>query len=120
MTDLPSAATTAAADVDALAQEFARTYRALIGDDLTPEPDVAGIMLAWFARAAALPHLTPPPPDRWWIATGELNVTGSRKILGPFASRELALDVRSYVERVRGETYWVAEEPGGDRRAVAA
>lgn len=54
---------------------------------------------------------------RWWICTDALARNG-RKILGPFESQELALQVRTYVEKVDNPvTYWVDEEtdvePGG-------
>jgi len=44
---------------------------------------------------------------KWWIATDQLT-RGGAKLIGPFGSRELALDVRTYVERVNAPyTYWV-------------
>lgn len=67
---------------------------------------------------AALPACT-----EWWISDGDAN-HGGRKILGPFATRDLALDVRSLYEaspRANGLTFWVSEVPsspasdGGDR-----
>lgn len=52
--------------------------------------------------------------ERWWICTDELT-RGGEKILGPFESRDLALEVRAYVEqspRHKPRTYWVdAEAP---------
>ena len=49
-------------------------------------------------------------PEQWWITTGEL-AKGGTKILGPFGTRELALEVRTYVEKVRAPlTFWVASE----------
>jgi hypothetical protein len=48
----------------------------------------------------------------WWIATDEL-AKGGEKILGPFESRDLALEVRVYVEahpRYRPRTFWVDQE----------
>jgi hypothetical protein len=48
--------------------------------------------------------------ERWWIATKPLH-QGGEKILGPFESQELALDVRVYVEKVNAPTtYWVDDE----------
>jgi len=49
-------------------------------------------------------------PQQWWITTGILTL-GGEKILGPFATQELALVVRSYVEKVKGTTrLWVDSE----------
>lgn len=51
--------------------------------------------------------------ERWWICTDELT-RGGEKILGPFESRDLALEVRAYVEqspRHKPRTYWVDAEP---------
>lgn len=49
-------------------------------------------------------------PADWWIATDQL-ARGGEKILGPFVTRELALEVRSYVEAVKAPvTYWVDSE----------
>lgn len=43
----------------------------------------------------------------WWITTGVKSQNG-RKVLGPFVSNTLALEVRSYVESVEGHhNYWV-------------
>lgn len=48
----------------------------------------------------------------WWIADGIL-AQGGKKLLGPFGSQELALQVRTHVEAAApGPTYWVDEEPG--------
>jgi hypothetical protein len=47
---------------------------------------------------------------QWWIATNRMD-RPHRKILGPFRSRELAMRVREYVEKVEGETFWVDSEP---------
>ena len=47
--------------------------------------------------------------DRWWIC--EQPLPNGKKILGPFESRELALEVRTYVEKVNAPaTYWVDNE----------
>ena len=52
---------------------------------------------------------------RWWISTGIL-ARGGIKVLGPFETKELALDVRRYVETVNApETYWVDSENGADK-----
>lgn len=51
-------------------------------------------------------------PHRWWITTDAL-ARGGEKILGPFATQELALNVRTYVEKVerqRMDKLWVDEE----------
>lgn len=37
--------------------------------------------------------------EQWWICTDVL-ARGGVKVLGPFATQELALDVRFYVEKV--------------------
>ena len=43
----------------------------------------------------------------WWIATGPKRLNGKRK-MGPFITRELALDVRVYVEEVeRRSDLWL-------------
>lgn len=45
--------------------------------------------------------------QEWWIATGRKQDSARRK-LGPFVSRDLALEVRSYVEKVeRRDDLWV-------------
>lgn len=47
---------------------------------------------------------------RWWISTGPL-ARGGRKVLGPFADQELALKVRTYVEKAENrDDLWVDEE----------
>ena len=48
---------------------------------------------------------------QWWICTDQLKNGGEKK-LGPFATKELALDVRNYVERAESgdQTYWVDSE----------
>jgi len=48
--------------------------------------------------------------ENWWIASlGAVNPES--KVLGPFATRELALRVREYVEKAnKPHTYWVAKE----------
>jgi hypothetical protein len=47
-----------------------------------------------------------PSPD-WWITTGPRRAHGRRK-LGPFLTRDLALEVRAYVEKVeRRDDLWV-------------
>jgi hypothetical protein len=47
----------------------------------------------------------------YWIATNTRQA-GGRRVLGPFVSRDLALEVRVYVEAApkaarHGTTYWV-------------
>jgi hypothetical protein len=45
----------------------------------------------------------------WWVTTGLAQ--GGKKLLGPFATKDLALSVRSYMEIVEAPaTYWVEEE----------
>jgi len=51
--------------------------------------------------------------EKWWITTGPLDGGGEKaeKVLGPFESQELALQVRAYVEKVNApSTYWVDSE----------
>jgi hypothetical protein len=44
---------------------------------------------------------------RWWIADGPLARDGV-KVLGPFATQELALTVRSHLEKAEDtDRYWV-------------
>jgi hypothetical protein len=45
----------------------------------------------------------------WWIAT-DLRRHGGDKLLGPFVSRDLALDVRGYVEKVNHPTTYAVDE----------
>lgn len=58
--------------------------------------------------------------SKWWIATDAL-ARGGQKVLGPFESQDLALDVRTFLEAVPrhkrpdgparlAETFWVDEE----------
>lgn len=48
--------------------------------------------------------------ERWWICTDRLTL-GGLKVIGPFESRDLALEVRFFVEQVnKPETYWVDQE----------
>lgn len=48
----------------------------------------------------------------WWIATDQLS-QGGHKVLGPFVTKELALEVRSYVEKAKAPmSYWVDSETG--------
>lgn len=54
--------------------------------------------------------MTSPRLERWWIATDELS-RGGKKLLGPFESRDLALEVRQYVEAFhKGSTFWISKE----------
>jgi hypothetical protein len=49
-------------------------------------------------------------PDDWWICTDQLS-KGGKKVLGPFCSRALALQVRTLLEKDRKPlTYWVDAE----------
>jgi hypothetical protein len=48
---------------------------------------------------------------RWWVCTGSL-AQGGKKVLGPFGTRSLALQVRDLLEQVRTPViFWVDEEP---------
>lgn len=60
----------------------------------------------------------------WWICTDVL-ARGGEKVLGPFESQELALDVRTFIELVPrhkrpdgparlAETFWVDEGPSDE------
>jgi hypothetical protein len=59
------------------------------------------------------------PQWDWWIATGPLagdpdyiaNRPSGRKVLGPFVTFDLAIEVRVMVERRDGTTYWITREP---------
>jgi hypothetical protein len=44
----------------------------------------------------------------WWICDGPL--PGAQKFLGPFATQELALNVRTYVEKATKRSLWVDDE----------
>lgn len=60
---------------------------------------------------------TPAPaqaPSDWWVCDGILPPRGTgQKIIGPFATQELALQVRTYVEIAEGRSdLWVDEEDG--------
>lgn len=48
---------------------------------------------------------------RWWITT-ELLARGGAKRLGPFLNRDLAIKVRTYVEKAedREGAYWIDED----------
>jgi hypothetical protein len=61
---------------------------------------------------------------KWWVCTDAL-ARGGAKVIGPFESQELALDVRHYVEHTpfrerppgvarQQATFWVDEEVGGE------
>jgi hypothetical protein len=49
----------------------------------------------------------------WWVCTGILPPNGDGlKVAGPFATQELALNVRTYVEKAeRRSDLWVDDEP---------
>lgn len=50
------------------------------------------------------------PRGCWWVCTDVL-ARGGRKIIGPFESQELALRVRTLIEKAEGhEKIWVDEE----------
>jgi hypothetical protein len=57
--------------------------------------------------------VTAPTPEQaadWWVCDGPLPA-GGQKITGPFATQELALTVRAYVEKAEGRTdLWVDDE----------
>ena len=47
---------------------------------------------------------------QWWITT-DILARGGEKILGPFATQELALSVRRYVELAEApRTFWVDQD----------
>jgi hypothetical protein len=53
-------------------------------------------------------------PQNWWIATDVL-ARGGEKILGPFATKELALNVRRYVELAEApRTFWVDRDEAAE------
>lgn len=59
-------------------------------------------------NALACPYCT---GNGFWIATNTRQA-GGRRVLGPFVSRDLALEVRTFVEQSpkalrHGTTYWV-------------
>lgn len=46
--------------------------------------------------------------DNWWITTGLKQ--GGKKLHGPFATRDMALTMRTYVEMAEAPaTYWVEQ-----------
>jgi hypothetical protein len=50
-------------------------------------------------------------PEQWWVTTHFFH-RGGEKILGPFESQELALTVRSFVERAeQHDRYFIDSEP---------
>lgn len=52
----------------------------------------------------------------WWITTGVKTQNG-RKVLGPFVTDDLAMRVRTFVEKVEGHNrYWVEEFPTAPTR----
>lgn len=55
---------------------------------------------------------TPEQTGGWWVCDGILPPRGNgRKIIGPFATQELALKVRTYVEKAEQRTdLWVDED----------
>jgi hypothetical protein len=66
---------------------------------------------------AALPDLLhaitdAPQTERWWISDGGPLDRGGKKVLGPFGSRDLALEVRRLLEERPDAclTYWVSTE----------
>jgi hypothetical protein len=79
--------------------------RAVIAEALAPQPyDVT-----WATGLAAREPDAADGGD-WWVCDGPLTA-GGIKILGPFQSRELALDVRSHMEKAQGRTdLWVDDE----------
>ena len=53
---------------------------------------------------------TQNPREQWWVTTDRLD-HGGRKIIGPFKSQDLAIRVRSYVEKVENRSdLWVDDE----------
>lgn len=74
------------------------------------EKEMAGIKRA-IAQAVATVE------GRWWITTG-IKQNG-KKLLGPFATKDLALTVRAYVEKAEApSTYWVEELQQNSGEAV--
>lgn len=56
---------------------------------------------------------------QWWIADGQI-AAGGKKILGPFATKDLAFEVRRYVEIVNAPaTYWVDQDAPEQERKLA-
>ena len=62
----------------------------------------------------------PTADGHWWVCTDAL-ARGGAKVIGPFATQELALNVRTYIEAVpqfkrpdgvarQQATFWVDEE----------
>ena len=68
---------------------------------------------AAFTRTAAA--------EVWWISDGPVD-EGGTKILGPFGSVELALEVRALYEvhpRAKGLTFWVSRDSAAERQIAA-
>jgi hypothetical protein len=62
---------------------------------------------------------TPGQAADWWVCDGPLPA-GGQKITGPFATQELALTVRAYVEKAEGRTdLWVDDEPAAQEPHAA-
>lgn len=61
-----------------------------------------------------MPEPTTHSAPAWWICTRPKR-EGGRRVLGPFVTRELALDVRVYVEKAHNPaTFWVLPEGDPD------
>ena len=61
--------------------------------------------------AAVAPQIAARARGHWWITDGPLRLAKSTKLLGPFPTQDLALIVRTYVERCEGHNrLWVDEE----------
>ena len=57
------------------------------------------------------PAAAEPGPAEWWIGDGPLVGPGFLKRWGPFVSRDLAVDMRRFIERDTCSTYLVREFP---------
>lgn len=95
------------ADYSRLIQRAQEVYLAVTGErigkvETMPAPIIEIVNERIDAAVAAA--------NTWWIATNALPL-GGEKVLGPFATQELAFSVRSYVEKVNHPaTYWVDSE----------
>jgi hypothetical protein len=88
---------------------------------LTSMPPTARESAEMHASAAAGAPGQAPASD-WWVCDGILPPRGNgQKIIGPFATQELALSVRTYVEKAGQRTdLWVDDEPAAQEPHAAA
>lgn len=78
-----------------------------------PRPVIERALEFGFDHARAFYSERERAPERWWITTERLT-HGGEKVLGPFESKDLALDVRYWRELANGDggpTYWIEQEP---------